>query len=91
MRPAADVLEVICDSDRLTRMKSYTAILHQGEPDEGGFWATCLEVPGANGQGETKSDCLANLAEAVKLILEVNREEAFRDDPNAIETELALA
>lgn len=72
-------------------MKNYTAILHQGEPDEGGFWATCLEVPGANGQGETKEDCLADLAAAVKLMLEVNREEAFREDPHAIEAELALA
>ncbi len=72
-------------------MKSFTAILHQGEADEGGYWATCLEVPGANGQGETRSECLANLAEAVKLVLEANREEAFRDDPHAIEAELALA
>lgn len=72
-------------------MKKYTAILHRGEPDEGGFWATCLEIPGANGQGETKSQCLADLSEAVRLILEVNREEAFRHDPEALETELALA
>ena len=33
----------------------------KGEPDEGGFWATCLEVSGANGQGETRQECLANL------------------------------
>lgn len=72
-------------------MRKYTVILHQGERDEGGFWATCLEVPGANGQGETQADCLSDLAAAVKLILEVNREDAFRDDPSAIETELALA
>lgn len=72
-------------------MKHYTAILHRGEPDEGGFWATCLEIPGANGQGETEQECLADLAEAVKLMLEVNREEAFRADPNAIEAQLALA
>jgi len=72
-------------------MKSYTAILHCGEPDEGGFWATCLEVPGANGQGETRQECLDDLGAAVKLMLQVNREDAFRDDPQAIETELALA
>ena len=75
----------------LEGMKKYTAILHQGEPGEGGFWATCMEVPGANGQGETRQECLDDLAAAVKLILEVNREEAFRDDPNAVEAELALA
>jgi predicted RNase H-like HicB family nuclease len=53
-------------------MKQFTAIIHQGEPDEGGFWATCLEVPGANGQGETKDECLRNLAEAVQLLLDTD-------------------
>lgn len=72
-------------------MKRFTAIVHQGEPDEGGYWATCLEVPGANGQGETREECLKDLAAAVELILEINREEAFRDDPSAAETELILA
>ena len=75
----------------IRRMKNYTAILHCGEPDEGGFWATCLEVPGANGQGQTRQECLDDLGAAVKLVLEINREEAFRDDPHAIEAELALA
>ncbi|MGC3988078.1 MAG: type II toxin-antitoxin system HicB family antitoxin [Chthoniobacteraceae bacterium] len=65
-------------------MQTLTAMLHQGEPDEGGFWATCLEVPGANGQGETREECLKDLAEAVKLILLVNEEEALRDDPKAV-------
>jgi|GEM_PF-735232 len=46
-------------------MKKFTAIVHRGEPAEGGFWATCLEVPGANGQGETKVECLQNLKEAI--------------------------
>ena len=50
-------------------MKRFTAIVHDGEPEEGGFWATCLEVPGANGQGETKDECLQNLAEAIRLLL----------------------
>src|SRR5207245_1041964 len=72
-------------------MKQFTAIIHRGEPDEGGFWATCLEVPGANGQGETKEDCLQNLREAIQLILENEREEAFRLDPQAETAELLLA
>ena len=55
-------------------MRKMTAILHQGEPDEGGYWATCLEVPGANGQGETKEECLADLREAVILLLDDERE-----------------
>ena len=72
-------------------MRNLTAILHRGEPDEGGFWATCLEVPGANGQGETKEDCLRDLAAAVKLVIEVNEDEAMRDDPTAERTNLAVA
>ena len=71
-------------------MRTLTAILHRGQPDEGGFWATCLEVPGANGQGETEEACLRDLAAAVKLVIEVNEEEAMRDDPNAVKTTLAV-
>jgi len=72
-------------------MKTFTAILHHGEPDEGGFWATCLEVPGANGQGETKEECLDNLKAAIQLLLETEREEVFRRDPRAETAELLLA
>jgi predicted RNase H-like HicB family nuclease len=72
-------------------MKQFTAIVHRGDPDEGGFWATCLEVPGANGQGETREACLQNLREAVQLILEAEREEALRLDPQAETAELTLA
>ena len=36
---------------------------------EGGFWAICPEVPGANGQRETLEDVKENLNEAVRLIL----------------------
>lgn len=55
-------------------MKQFTAIIHRGEPDEGGYWATCPEVPGANGQAETKEKCLRNLRAAVKLLLQNERE-----------------
>ena len=72
-------------------MRQFTAIVHRGEPDEGGYWATCLEVPGANGQGETKENCLADLRDAVNLIVEVQREEAFRLDPDAETAELVIA
>ncbi len=72
-------------------MKRFTAIVHRGEPEEGGFWATCLEVPGANGQGETKEECLRSLSEAIQLLLESEREEAFRLDPKAETTELLVA
>jgi len=34
----------------------------------------CLEVPGANGQGETMEECRENLREAIELILETRVE-----------------
>ncbi len=71
-------------------MQQFTAILHRGEPDEGGFWATCLEVPGANGQGETQEECLRDLSSAVRLVLELNEEEALREDPAAVKMALAV-
>jgi predicted RNase H-like HicB family nuclease len=75
----------------ITSMKKLTAIVHRGEPDEGGFWATCLEVPGANGQGETREECLADLKAAIQLLLETEREEIFRLDPKAETEELVLS
>jgi predicted RNase H-like HicB family nuclease len=48
-------------------MKSeFTAII---EPAiEGGFWAVCPEVPGANGQGETLEETRQSLVEAIELL-----------------------
>lgn len=41
----------------------------------------CPEVPGANGQGKTKRECLDDLAAAVELMLEVNRDKILRQAP----------
>lgn len=50
----------------------FTAIV---EPDEeGGYWAYCLEVPGANGQGETVDETLEDLGAAIELVFEYLRE-----------------
>jgi predicted RNase H-like HicB family nuclease len=71
-------------------MRQLTAIVHRGDKDEGGFWATCLEVPGANGQGETETECLEDLAQAVRLMIDLEREGALKDDPSAREVPLAI-
>ena len=39
-------------------------------------------IPGANGQGKTKGDCLKSLAEAIDLILQDRREDALRGIPD---------
>jgi predicted RNase H-like HicB family nuclease len=40
------------------------------ERDGDGWIAYSPEIPGANGQGHTKQECLESLAAAVSLILE---------------------
>jgi predicted RNase H-like HicB family nuclease len=50
--------------------------------------AYCPEVPGANGQGHTKDEARASLAEAIVLILEDRREEGLRGVPEAAEREV---
>ena len=56
----------------------FTAMVERDGP---WFVAYCAEVPGANGQGKTHDECLANLREAIALILEYRREESLRALP----------
>jgi len=49
----------------------FTAII---EKDENLYIAYCPEIPGANGQGKTKEECLKSLPEAIRLILEDRRQ-----------------
>ena len=51
------------------------------EKDGAWFVSYCPEVPGANGQGKTKDECLADLKKAVQLILQDRREDAWRGLP----------
>jgi predicted RNase H-like HicB family nuclease len=53
-----------------------TAIID--EAPEGGYWAICPEIPGANRQGETKEEAEENLREAVALIFEDRLEDSLR-------------
>jgi predicted RNase H-like HicB family nuclease len=57
-----------------------TAIIE--EAPEGGYWAICLEIPGANGQGESVEAAKENLREAVMLILEDRIEDIQRGLPD---------
>jgi len=56
----------------------FTAIIERDEP---WYVAYCAEVPGANGQGKSRQECLTNLREAIALILEHRREESLRALP----------
>jgi len=57
----------------------FTAIIEAAP--EGGFWAICPEVPGANGQGETIEEAKNNLRQAIELILEDRRADILRGLP----------
>lgn len=57
----------------------FTAIIESAP--EGGYWAMCPEIPGANGQGETIEEAKGSLKEAIQLILEDRREDILRGLP----------
>ena len=67
----------------------FTAIIEKAP--EGGFWAICPEVPGANGQGETLEEAKESLKKAVVLILEDRLEDIKRGLPtDAIQDRIAI-
>ena len=63
----------------------FTAIV---EKDGEWYISYCPEIPGANGQGQTKKECLKSLSEAIKLILEDRREDALRGIPADADKEM---
>jgi len=65
----------------------FTAIVEQDGP---WYVSYCAEVPGANGQGASRNECLANLREAIALILEHRREESLRALPPDASRELVV-
>ena len=65
----------------------FTAIVERDGP---WYVAYCAEVPGANGQGESREACLANLREAIALVLEHRREDSLRAMPPDAQQELVV-
>jgi predicted RNase H-like HicB family nuclease len=65
----------------------FTAVLER----EGEWYiAYCPEIPGANGQGRTKEEARASLAEAIALILEDRREDGLRGVPPEAERDTVI-
>jgi predicted RNase H-like HicB family nuclease len=59
---------------------------------EGGFTCFVEEVPAAISQGETLEEAKANLLDALKLVLECQREMAEQElSPNAVRETLDFA
>ncbi len=57
----------------------FTAVV---ERDGEWYIAYSPEIPGANGQGKTKQECLDSLADAIALILEDRQQEGLRGIPD---------
>ena len=57
----------------------FTAIIEPAA--EGGYWAICLEAPGANGQGDTIEEVKESLRQAIEIILQDRREDILRGLP----------
>ena len=60
-----------------TLHNEFTAIIGR---DDGWWWATCPEVPEANGQGRAVPDALENLADSIALLFLVNRESSAHSE-----------
>ena len=60
----------------------YTAIIEKAP--EGGYWAICPEVPGANGQGESIEEAKQSLREAIRLIMKDRLEDYLRGLPEDV-------
>lgn len=43
---------------------------------EGGFTATCVEVPGAISEGDTEAEALANVSDAIREVLRYRMKDA---------------
>lgn len=58
----------------------FTAIIETAP--EGGYWAICPEVPGANGQGETIEEIKNSLRQSIELILDDRKADMLRGLPD---------
>jgi predicted RNase H-like HicB family nuclease len=65
----------------------FTAVI---ERDGDWFIAYSPEIPGANGQGRTKEEARASLADAIALILEDRREDGLRGIPDNAERDVVI-
>jgi predicted RNase H-like HicB family nuclease len=51
----------------------YSVVLEPAE--EGGYSVYCVELPAAISQGSTKEEAVENIKEAIKLVIEVRKEQ----------------
>jgi len=47
-------------------MHTYTVLVHEGEEDEGGYWAEVVELPGCFGGGDTLEEVEQDIKDAIE-------------------------
>lgn len=62
-------------------MYNFTAIFEKGEKYYIGY---CLEIPEANGQGNTIEECRQNLIEAIRLVIEDRKNDILPSLPKDV-------
>lgn len=66
----------------------FTAVFEKGEKYYIGY---CIEIPEANGQGETLEECKENLKEAIKLVIDDRNQSITKYlDRDAIKEEILV-
>ncbi len=65
---------------------TYTAAVYPGDPDEGGFWAEVLELPGCVAQAETLDDPQRNILNAILAWLQTSEEIDLEGPPRSVFT-----
>ncbi len=72
---AEDHVETTRDASGFADSREWNLhIVVQFDPVDGGFTAECPEISGAMSQGETEREAIANLADAVKAVIEIGVE-----------------
>lgn len=64
---------------------TYTVLVFEAEPDEGGYWAKVAELPGCYTQGETLDEIKANVQDAIEAYLAALQETGQPIPPSATE------
>ena len=49
---------------------TYTVLVYEAEPDEGGYRATAAELPGCGSTGETMEEVEENIKDAIETYIE---------------------
>ena len=66
-----------CQDEDVTK---YAVVIH--EDPEGGFWAEVQALPGCYSQGESVSELMDNVREAIAGVLEVLKEQGGQPESN---------